>query len=110
MDMGERRASRDARRDMYLPSCQSQPSISQTLLAVPGPVSAWKAKGSAFSTSRPSALTTRYLYMSPSFNPGTKAHQTPSSRRHMGVAEPSQPLKSPTTETSRAWGAQKQKR
>ena len=88
----------------------SYPSMSQPLLPVAGPVSAWRAKGSALSTARPSGPTTRNLYISPCFTPGRKAHQTPPSSFFIGAALPSQPLKSPTTLTSRALGAQTTKR
>ena len=95
---------------MYSASVQPKPSISQTLLPVAGPVSAWSAKGSALSTVFPSAPATRNLYISPFFTPGTKAHHTPPSHLYIGAAAPSQPLKSPTTETSFALGAQTMKR
>ena len=72
-----------------------------------------RAAGSAFSgSSSPSAPEHLVLVaMRPGRRPGTKISQTPArARSRIGWRRPSQPLKSPTTLTRRAFGAQTAKR
>src|SRR5438105_11576748 len=63
--------------------------------------------GSALSRTEPSAPSTSNLYSSPSVISGTNSSQTPELLRlRIGSRRPSQRLKSPTTRTPRAFGAQ----
>jgi len=67
----------------------------------------WKATGSAFSRSRPFCVRISNLYFVPWSTPGTNSSQIPDvPSERIGCRRPSQELKSPTTETERAFGAQ----
>ena len=73
----------------------------------PGGVSASAAIGSAFSRQTPSGPQIENLYRVPGPTPGTNSSQTPAPPSdRIGWARPSQKLKSPTTRTPRAFGAQ----
>ena len=71
-----------------------------------GGTSAANATGSALMRSCPSWARTSNLYFAPSSTPGTKSSQIPlEPSERIGCSRPSQLLKSPTTETERAFGA-----
>ena len=72
-----------------------------------GGCSAAKATGSALRVSAPEGVTSSYLYLAPAATPGTNSSQIPEEpRARIGCSRPSQELKSPTTRTARALGAQ----
>ena len=79
-----------------------------TTLAVAGRSSHCSAYGSAFCGSTwPSRACNWYLYLAPAPTPGRKISHTPHSRRRrIGWRRASQKLKSPTTLTWEAFGAQ----
>src|SRR5438445_11436285 len=80
--------------------------ISTTMEAVVGRRSAVNATGSDFNGSmRPSGPMISYLYFSPGRTPGTKISQKPLPRTRMAWRRPSHELKSPTTLTRFAAGA-----
>ena len=80
---------------------------STTTEAVDGRISAKAAQGSDFrGSSAPLRLTISYLYLSPALAPGTKISHQPLPRTRMACRRPSHRLKSPTTLTRRAFGAQ----
>ena len=75
--------------------------------AVAGGVSVANANGSLFILARPSAARISNLYFSHVPSPGTNSSQTPDwPRVRIGWQRPSQRLKSPTTRTLLAFGAQ----
>src|SRR6476660_6391322 len=78
-----------------------------TLEAVCGGTSHEKAYGSPLSCALPWCETMRYLYAVPAVTSGTAASQIPewSQRGVSSLALSFQPLKSPMTETERAFGA-----
>jgi hypothetical protein len=76
-------------------------------LAVRGGTSAANAYGSHFSATRPPRLFTEYLYSVPTLRPGMNSSHTPLGMCfRMACLRRSQPLKSPTTLTLSALGAQ----
>ena len=64
-----------------------------------------RARGSILE-SGPAVVSSRYRYSCPARASPTSAYQQPSSSGSIGSRPPSQPLKSPTTATRRACGAQ----
>src|SRR5579871_896529 len=80
---------------------------SHTTDAFAGGTSVWNATGSLFSRSRPSCVRSSNLYFAPSSTPGTNSSQIPEEpSERIGCRRPSHELKSPTTATERAFGAQ----
>ena len=80
--------------------------VATTIEAVCGRSSAANASGSDFSGSmRPSAPMISYLYLLPGLASGMKISQKPLPRTRMGWRRPSHELKSPTTLTRWAFGA-----
>jgi hypothetical protein len=96
----------DRRRSSQASSPHRKPD-STTTDAVAGGTSVPFASGSAFCRQVPSAPRTSNLYRAPAVTPGTKISQTPESPSdRMAWVVPCQWLKSPTTRTARALGAQ----
>ena len=72
-----------------------------------GGTSVANATGSAFRRISPSGARISYLYRAPESTPGRNSSQMPAAPiARMGWTRPSQKLKSPTTETALAAGAQ----
>ena len=104
--MGLRSGSVAARRSSHSSSRQTC-FPSQTTDAFAGGTSVWKASGSLFRRRRPSCVRISNLYVVPSSTPGTNSSQIPDAPSdRIGCRRPSQELKSPTTATERAFGAQ----
>src|ERR1700761_943058 len=90
-----------------------QPLSSQTYFdtpttdAVAGGGSVYRAIGSGRVTQAPDCVCSSNLYAVPGPKPGTNSSPTPlSSRRRIEHSSPFQPLKSPSTRTAFACGAQ----
>src|SRR4029079_19201602 len=99
-------AEQPARDCRHTRACQDC-CASQTTDEFAGGTSVWKASGSLFSRNRPSWVRIPNLYFVPSSTPGTNSSQSPDApSERIGCRRPSQELKSPTTETERAFGAQ----
>src|SRR5699024_50853 len=82
-------------------------SDSVTTEAVAGGTSVARAIGSAFICQDPSENRISYLYFAPALTPGRNTSHTPVvPRDRIAAPRPSHPLKSPTTRTARAFGAQ----
>src|SRR5665647_3372566 len=78
-----------------------------TIEAVAGGLSVARAIGSALVRREPSEPRTSYLYRLSSVTSGMKSSHTPvDPNERIGCTEPSHSLKSPTTRTARAFGAQ----
>ena len=97
---------------VYLPGAEAVDLIDATMEAVDGAASLALATGSAFCGKQvPSASMISNLYLSPGARRGTNSSQTPADGlSRIGLRRPSQALKSPTTETRRAFGAHTAKR